>query len=221
MSDITVTACRWYGFALELLIRGRIATTYLCPTGLLGICNSLLLSGPLRRHDRSVAQFSPDVVRAPTLLHDSARVRHRCTAPVDPVVHSGSSARSFQHYAAAVSRSALARPLGDCLHSDVTSTHNQHGNFLECRDCGQRWRHMRECCGILLPVGVRSPFNGRCPSSTSFQLEHRKTCLKQEVVRPVLAVAPSSISSGSSSAFLPDGYVLLPHEGRLQPGGAL
>ena len=53
---------------------------------------------------------------------------------------------------------------------------NQHGDFLECLKCGQRWRRMKECCGRWLEIGVRKHQRAKPPNSSSFCRAHRALC---------------------------------------------
>lgn len=85
-----------------------------------------------------------------------------------------------------------------CLHQDARRTSNEYGDFLECLQCGQRWRHMKECCGMHLPIGCRPRPGGSAPSSTRFRHAHSREC--SQVNRCTLAAPSSSVALPVSSA---------------------
>ena len=124
--------------------------------------------------------------------------RHNCSASAEcseqqsNELHPSSSVVLSQP-ASSVS-SSFPVPLGACAeHPRTTMMQNRYGIYLECQCCGQRWRWMRECCHMWLPVGVRIYLQAHPPPAAPFKARHLEKCPYATSISP-------ACSSGSSSS---------------------
>eukprot|EP00971_Amphidinium_carterae_P197240 3914945-Amphidinium_carterae.1 len=82
-----------------------------------------------------------------------------------------------------------------CPHAEGKRTQNEHGVFLECLMCGQRWRRMTECCNTWLEIGRRTFPGGPAPSATDFKNKHARACRGSQL--PAQQPSASSMAAAS------------------------